>query len=47
MTWLRIWIEINLVFVSEGIKNDLSRVRVEIDLTSVLGLKLTWFQCGG
>ena len=37
MTWFRVWIEITSVFVLGGI---------EIDLTSVLGSKLTWLLCG-
>ena len=46
MTWFRVWIEINLVFVSGGIKIDVFRVGIEIDLPSVLGSKLTWLCVG-
>ena len=49
MTWFRVWIEINLVFVSEGIENylflegyrkslDIS-VGIEIDLAFVWGIQ--------
>ena len=47
MTWFRVWIEINLVFVSGGTKNLFPfRVGIEIDFTSVVGSKLTWFCVG-
>ena len=47
MTWFRACIEINLVFVSGDMQNCLAfRVGIEIDSTSVLGLKLTCFCVG-
>ena len=47
MTWFRACIEINLVFVSGDMQNCLAfRVGIEIDSTSVLGSKLTWFCVG-
>ena len=47
ITWLRVWIEVNVVFVSGSKGNCLVfKVGVEMDLTSVLGLKLPWF-CAG
>ena len=42
-TWFRVWIEINLVFVSGGTQNWVAlRMGIEIDFTSVLRSKLTW-----
>ena len=47
MTWFSVWIEINLIFVPEGMPNWLvCTVEIEIDLNSVLGSKLTWFCVG-
>ena len=44
MTWFRVWIEINLVFVSGGMQNRfVFREGIEIDLNLGLGSKLTWF----
>ena len=43
ITWFRVWIEINLVFVSGAVQNyHAFRVGIEIDLTSLLGSKLSW-----
>ena len=47
MTWLKVWIEINLVFVSGGIEIDLFSEWGETDLTSVLRSKLAWLLCAG
>ena len=47
MTWFRVWIEISSVFVS-GHRNRLDiSVGIEIDLISVMGLRLPWFLCAG
>ena len=55
ITWFRVWIETNLVFVSGACKIDLLkswdrnrldfRVRVEINLVLCGGHKSTWFFC--
>ena len=49
MTWFRVWIEMNLIFVSGCAEVDLFyfRVGIKIDLTSMLGPTLTWLLPGG
>ena len=47
MTWLTVWIEINLAFVSGGIETDFVFVLVEIDLFFVRGSKWSWLLCAG
>ena len=47
MARFRVWIEINLILASRGMKNSLVfRVGIEIDLTSAFGSKSTWFRVG-
>ena len=43
MAWFKVRIEINLAFVWVGMQNWVIRVGINIDLSSVLGSKLTWF----
>ena len=46
MTWFRVWIEINLVFVSGGMQNLLVfGAGIEIDFS--VGVEISFVFCGG